>query len=322
MRLLITGASGFIGTNLISFYEQEVDALLNLDISNPLNSDHTKYWKKVDVLQENELLVAFRDFQPTHVIHLAARTDCVEGGDVHEEYAVNIRGTEHVLLAIKATERIERVIITSSQYVCGPRCFPATDEEYGPHTVYGESKVFTEQLTREANLNCVWTLTRPENIWGPWHMRYRSEAWAVIRRGHYLHPGGAPVKRCYGYVGNVVWQMDRILKAPVEQINKQVFYLGDRAMDIYEWVNVFSLKLTHKKARKVPRVLLRMIGFAGDVITTLTGKKFPLTSGRYQSMTQEYLTPNEKSFEVLGEPPYSLEDGVNHTVEWLREFRE
>ncbi|QBG47323.1 NAD(P)-dependent oxidoreductase [Verrucomicrobia bacterium S94] len=320
MRLLLTGGSGFIGTNLIHFYRESADAILNLDIAEPLNPEDRAFWKRVDIMDASMLSASVAAFAPTHVIHLAARTDCVEDVDVHVEYDVNITGTQHVLEAIKACSCIERVIITSSQYVCGPEHFPENDTDYGPHTVYGQSKVITEQLTREAGLNCIWTLIRPENIWGPWHMRYRSEAWRIIRKGLYLHPGGKPVIRCYGYVGNIIWQMDEIFKAPKAQVHKAVFYVGDRAEDIYDWVNEFSLQLTGKRARKVPRFFLQLIGWVGDVITAVTGRKFALTSSRYESMTQDYLTPIEKTFDVFGEPPFSLKAGVEKTVRWLHEY--
>jgi len=320
LRLLLTGGSGFIGTNLIAYYKDKADAIVNLDIAEPLNSDHTCFYQKTDIMNAEQLTHAFIKFKPTHIIHLAARTDCVEGVDVYAEYDLNITGTKHVLDAIKATESIERVIITSSQYVCGPDHYPQNMEDYGPHTVYGQSKVLTEQLTRAANLDCVWTLTRPENIWGSWHMRYRREAWNVIRKGLYLHPGGAPVRRCYGYVGNVVWQMNQILKSDPEIVHEQVFYLGDRAMDIYDWVNEFSRQLGKGRAKKIPRPILQSIGLLGDISTKLTGRKFPLTSSRFRSMTEDYLTPIENSFTVFGEPPYSLEDGVRETVMWLNQY--
>ena len=107
---------------------------------------------------------------------------------------------------------VERVIITSSQFVCAPGRLPENDTDYFPETVYGQSKVVTEKLTREANLPCCWTIIRPTNIWGPWHMRYRREFWRVVERGLYVHPGREPVIRCYGYVKNVAHQIRKIFK--------------------------------------------------------------------------------------------------------------
>jgi nucleoside-diphosphate-sugar epimerase len=208
------------------------------------------------------------------------------------------------------------LIVVSSQYVAGPSRLPENDEDYFPHTVYGQSKVITEQLTRQANLGCVWTLVRPTNIWGPWHMRYRREVWRVIDKGMYMHPGWKPVVRSYGYVGNIVWQMDRILKAPKEIVNQQVFYLGDRPDDIYRWVNAFSMAQQGKSVRRVPRYVLAPIGWVGDLLAD-RGKSFPLTSSRFRNMVSDYPTPMDRTFETFGSPPHSLVEGVRETVNWL-----
>jgi nucleoside-diphosphate-sugar epimerase len=316
MRLLVTGASGFIGTNYINFYAQQDCELLNLDIQVPLKKEHEVYWKQVDIMVPEALDAAFIEFQPTHVVHMAARAECDENTTVEEGYSVNTVGTQNVLDAIKATPSIERVIIISTQYVAGPGRLPEHDEDYFPHTVYGQSKVITEQLTRKADLDCIWTFVRPTNIWGPWHMRYQREAWHVINKGLYMHPGGEPVIRSYGYVGNIVWQMNRIFELPEDTVNGQVFYVGDRPIDIYEWVDGFSLELKGKHARKVPRFVLAPIGMVGDLLGKI-GKEFPLTSSRYKNMISDYLTPMDKTFEVLGEPPFSLEGGICESVKWL-----
>lgn len=322
MKLLVTGASGFIGTNFVEHFSRIADCeLLNLDVQPPLNPEHQKFWRWADIMSSSELTASFAEFSPTHVVHMAARAECDENTTVEEGYAVNTIGTENVLNAIKKTPSIKRVIIVSTQYVCGPGRLPENDEDYFPHTVYGQSKVITEQLTRQADLKCIWTFVRPTNIWGPWHFRYQQEAWRVIRKGLYLHPAGDPVVRSYGYVGNIVWQMERILNAPSEQVSRQAFYVGDRPIDIYEWVDAFSLALRGQHARKVPRVILRMIGLVGDVAGAIR-IKFPLTSSRVKSMTQNYLTPMDKTFDVLGEPPFSLKYGVEKTVEWIEGFKQ
>lgn len=319
MRLLITGGSGFIGTNFVEYYRDKDCALTNLDLQAPLKPSHISLWKKCDIMNADELYAAFEEFQPTHVLHMAARTDCDESVSVEEGYAVNTIGTENVLKAIKRTPSIERVIIVSTQYVAGPSRLPLHDEDYFPHTVYGQSKVVTEQLTRRADLDCVWTLVRPTNIWGPWHLRYRREAWRVIDKGMYMHPGGRAVTRTYGYVGNIVWQLDQILKSPKESVNGQVLYLGDRPDDIYKWVNEFSLALTGKAARRVPRLALVPIGWIGDVFAKF-GKTFPLTSSRLNNMVSDYPALTDKTLEAFGDPPYSLRGGVEETVEWLKQI--
>jgi nucleoside-diphosphate-sugar epimerase len=316
MRLLVTGASGFIGTNYVEYYSTQDCELLNVDIQKPLNPEHERFWRKGDIMNPGELDTIFKEFQPSHVVHMAARAECEENTTVEEGYAVNTVGTENVLNAIKNTSSIERVIIVSTQYVAGPGRLPEHDEDYFPHTVYGQSKVITEQLTRQANLDCIWTMVRPTNIWGPWHLRYRREAWRIINKGLYLHPAGKPVVRSYGYVGNIVWQMDRILKASRETVDRKVFYVGDRPIDIFKWVDGFSMALRGRHAIRVPRFVLRPIGWVGDLLAGC-GKNFPLTTSRYRNMVSDYLTPMDKTFDVFGAPPFSLKQGVEQTVKWL-----
>jgi GlcNAc-P-P-Und epimerase len=320
MRLLITGGSGFIGTNLVAHYLARGVPLVNVDTCRPLDDAQENYWTEGSVSDEEALHRVFESFRPTHVVHLAARTDCVEDVAVEEGYSVNTTGTENVLRAISTQASVQRVIITSSQFVCGPDHLPAHPMDYGPHTIYGQSKVITEELTHRAALPCTWTLVRPVNIWGPWHLRYRREAWNAIRRGLYLHPAGRPVRRCYGYVGNVVWQMDRILEAPEQLVHRQVLYLGDRTVDIYDWVNEFSIALRGRPARRVPRLALRSLAAVGDVISLVRGRPFLLTSSRYVSMTQDYPAPTDITLRLLGEPPYSLREGVQETVAWLEAY--
>lgn len=64
--------------------------------------------------------------------------------------------------------------------------------------------------------------------------------------------------------------------------------------------------------------ILRTAGLAGDLITALTGKPFCITSSRYRSMVTEYVTPMDKTLALLGQPKFSLEQGVAETVTWLR----
>src|SRR5262249_46087447 len=145
------------------------------------------------------------------VVHLAAYTE-TKPGNVIEDYAPNIEGTANVLYAIKAVRSVERVIMTSTQFVHQRNGLPTHDEDFAPHTIYGESKVIAENLTRQANLACCWTIIRPTNIWGPRHPRYPKEFWRVLKEGRYIHPGKQVVIRSYGFVGNVVDQIIKILQ--------------------------------------------------------------------------------------------------------------
>ena len=87
MRLLVTGGSGFIGTNYVDYYSKHDCELLNVDIHKPLNPDHDRFWKKGDIMNPAELESIFSEFQPTHVVHMAARAECDENTTVRPSSA-------------------------------------------------------------------------------------------------------------------------------------------------------------------------------------------------------------------------------------------
>ena len=318
MKIILTGASGFIGTNLMSTLIDANHELLNLDISQASNQEHEPYRVNIDIMDGEALSKSVTDFQPDVFIHLAARTDCDENTTVEAGYQANVEGVENVLEAVKNCPAIARLIMTSTQYVCGPGRLPEHDEDYYPHTVYGQSKVKTEKLTREANLECDWVIVRPVNIWGPYHERYSREFWKIADKGLYLHPGVPSPTRTYGYVENVVWQIIQIVKADRATVDKQVFYVGDRPINIEKWVMGVCVGFRGKKPRVIPMWMMRLMGKVGDLISKFTGKPFYITSSRLRSMTEDYDAPMDKTFDVFGAPPHTLEQGINETVEWYR----
>lgn len=314
MRVLITGGSGFIGTNLIdAFFERQVP-ILNLDINRPKKLSHLSYWRECDILDFKLTKNLFDTFKPTHVIHLAARTDTLS--DNLEDYKVNTEGTSNILSCTLGASDVAHVIITSSQFAFGPPGLPESDEDYKPIGAYGMSKVVSEKATRTAGLQCAWTIVRPTNVWGPWHPRYPHEFWLVLKKGLYLHPGGRSAVRSYGYVKNVVDQILRILEAPRALVDKKVYYLGDRPIPLSDWANGFSLAIAGRKVRVIPRFLLKVVAAFGSVLVW-AGIRFPVTLSRFRSMTEDYTTPMDSTIHDFGAPHYSLQQGIDETVQWL-----
>ncbi len=314
MRLLVTGGSGFIGTNLMAHFIRQNIPLLNLDWNPPLDLSQKQWWRECDIMDEVALSKAFDEFQPTHVVHLAARADTDEPNDILA-YEQNHEGTIRLLRVVKRTPSVERIIVTSTQFVCEAGYQPKHDLDFKPFTLYGETKRLTEMATREAGLTCAWTIIRPTTIWGPFSLRYRDIMFKVMRKGLYFHPSKKKVVRSYGYVGNVVWQIEQMLRAPLVKVNGMVFYVGDQPFDLRIWVDAISRRLVGKPVRYIPTWLVRSIAFGGDILKVLR-IPFPITTGRFRSMTSDYITPMDRTIAAFGEAPWSLEAGVDEMVKW------
>lgn len=318
-RILLTGGSGFIGTNLLEAWSKEGFVFLNLDSSAPLHSDHRKFWHQADLLEPDSWTDRLKSFAPTEILHMAARTDVEESTTPETGYRVNVEGTHLLLEAARRIPSLRRFILVSSQFVCGPGHLPLHDQDFAPATVYGQSKVMAEQMLRKSNLSCPWVIVRPTNVWGPWHPRYPREFWRVLQKGWYVHPAGPPVRRAYVFVENLLQQMKAALERPAAVVAGQVFYLSDPVEDIARWVDEFSLALRGVPARRIPRSVLFGMGRMGDWLEKCTGRPFYISSSRAHSMTTDYPVPLEKSLQILGAGFISLPEGVRRTVAWLRQ---
>ncbi|REE01631.1 NAD-dependent epimerase/dehydratase family protein [Marinoscillum furvescens] len=318
MKILITGGSGFIGTN---FHEYLLDnypnvSIVNVDTANPKQKFKNSIWEKCDILDYGSLQLVFSKHHPDCVIHLAAETSC-EPHLKLEDYAVNIQGSENVFKAASKTSSTKSLIHTSTQFV-NQTDFPLNNFfEYKPHTIYGESKVESEKNLISGNYNFKWLIIRPTNVWGKWHLRYPSEFWRVLYEGKYIHPNKKGVIRSYGYVMNICNQVMHFIEH-IDRLDKEVFYVGDEPILLFDWVNEFSNKLCGRDVRTVNTSVVYGLALCGDVLSSL-GIKFPITSSRFRSMTTSNPAPMGKTVNEVGEKMIDWKEGIEITSKWLKD---
>lgn len=317
-RVLVTGGSGFIGTNLVESQLHAGREVLSIDRCAPREARHEPAWRRMDVLDPEGLARLVAEFDPTHVLHMAARTDL--GSDKVADYAANVQGVENLIAGLAEAPSLDRVIFASSRLVCRIGYAPTSDIDYCPTTAYGASKVEGERLVRAAkNLRAPWTIVRPTSIWGPWFdVPYRN-FFTAVGRGRYVHPRGARVRKSFGYVGNSVHQLERMLEAPADSVHRQTLYLADDPpLVLDEWAERIRRSLAAPPVRSVPLPLLRAAAIAGTAMQRLGWREPPLTRFRLDNLLTDMVYDLQSLNEVTGPPPISLDDGVRETAAWLR----
>nr|WP_321356175.1 NAD(P)-dependent oxidoreductase [uncultured Draconibacterium sp.] len=315
-KILITGGSGFIGTNLIeSLIDNTENSILNIDNETPKIQERNNIWQNVDIRDLEALSNSIEVFKPELVIHLAARTDL--DGKTLKDYDANTKGVSNLLAVLKETPSVKRVVFASSMYVCEPGYSPKSFDDYAPHTVYGESKVLTEKIIKEENPSeYTWSIIRPTSIWGPWFGEPYANFFNIVRSGKYFHMGERACSKTYGYIDNALYQIMSIVEAEQEKVNKKIFYLGDYTpYPISEWADEIAKEIGIKIPR-IPFFLFRFAGWGGDILKTV-GIKFPMTSFRLKNMTTDNIHDLFPIQEIAPNLPISRIVGVKKTMKWI-----
>ncbi len=317
IRLCITGGSGFIGMTAMQWALENVETVVNFDIRPPKVLAHHPYWQSIDIRDKASFTTALEEFAPTHIWHLAAMT----GMDIQDSsfFDANTVGVSNLLEATKSIPNLHRILFTSSLLVCRNGHVPQTDTEYCPPNLYGESKVIGERMVRESKIPCDWVIVRPTSIWGQWFEHSYKTFFKVVDRGWYVHPGQQPIIKPLSFVGNTVHMMQKLLLQSGRDVHEQTYYLGDYPQNsIQQWADLIRLELGRSgKTTVFPIRAMRLAARIGDACKTLGWSDPPLTSFRLNNMLTGAHYPIEKTEEIVGALPFTLQDGVQQTLDWM-----
>lgn len=313
-KVLITGGSGFIGTNILLFLIGKYE-ILNIDIRESKLTELQKYTSLVDITNYEKLRNVVIGFSPDYIIHLAARTD-LNGKFIHD-YSANTVGVSNLMKIIHELPKLKKLIVTSSMLVCHTGYYPKDQFDYAPNTLYGESKVETEKIVWDNKPQCDWAIIRPTSIWGPWFgVPYRNFFDMVISR-KYFHIGRKSCTKTYGYVGNAVYQIEQILFHETLNEDRKVFYIGDNPpTNIEIWANEIAAELNFN-IKRVPFWMLKTAAYFGDLLK-LFNMTFPMTSFRLKNMTTDNIIDLSETYKIAPNPPCSRIDGIKATLQWLK----
>jgi nucleoside-diphosphate-sugar epimerase len=319
-KVIVTGGSGFIGSNLVKHLVSAGHEVLNLDIRQPRNPAAPGQFIPLDILNREAFVGAVRSFDPQYIFHLAARTDLE--GKTDADYAANIEGVSNAVGAALSAPSLQRMVFASSMYVCRLGYVPRRDDDYCPHTAYGQSKRLGEEIVRqEAGDKFCWALVRPTSIWGPWFAIPYISFFHAVRKGLYFHPKGYSIRRSYGFVFNTVWQLRQLMECGESaKVHRKMFYLADYdPVDPLQWAQLIAHRFESHKVREAPLALLKLGAKIGDVLKLAGVTAPPIFSSRLNNLLTNAVFDLSPIREISGEQPYRLAEGVAITVEWMRQ---
>ena len=170
-EILVTGAAGFAGSHLLDRLTEGGAAVVAWHRPGgqpPRDLPRTR-WEAVDLLDAAQVTHAIARLRPSAVYHCAGAAHVGRAWDSTEPtFAINVRGTHHLLQALERTGVDARVLVPSSALVYATSN-AALDENHplAPSSPYGLSKLAQEMLAARTNGALGVTIARPFNHFGP-----------------------------------------------------------------------------------------------------------------------------------------------------------
>ena len=281
MKFLITGAYGFVGTNLCRFLAEKGHECHALDIP-AAKRDGVPYvsfytWDGLDKLPVVDAIV-----------HLAGKAhDLKKVASEQSYFDINVGLTEKIFAAAKTT----RFIYFSSS------------KADANGNAYGRSKLAAEQF-----LNGRAIVLRPAMIHGPGNKGNLNLLWGIARRGLPWPLAAFENKRSFTSIGNIC----AAVEALAERGTNGIYPIADDEMLSTNRLIELIAETCGKRAKlwRVPKGVMRMVAKIGDVL------HLPLNTERIVKLTEDSFVNNSRLKSQLGwnRMPIRAEEGMRRTL--------
>ena len=309
-KILVTGASGFVGQALCKQLIENKDCKLRILLRSGFNT------KNIDdaILQNCELVnEVSRDIDI--VIHLAARVHVMRDGELDPLRIfrkINVDWTSELATAAVAN-KVKRFIFMSSLHVNGNnsdnKLFQETDTP-NPQTPYAISKLEAEMALQDiaAKTGLETVIIRPPLVYGAKVKGNFLSLLKLINKGlPFLPVGALNNKRSYVGINNLVSLLLNCIENP-KAANETFLVSDDEDISTTELIKLLAQYLN--KSRPMLQVPVKFL----EKIAILCGK-----SDIIEKLSAPLRVDISKAKELLGwYPKQSLEEGLKETVEWFK----
>ncbi len=327
MRILVSGASGFIGSGLVSALVEkghEVCALMRPSASADFLKGIPFTRLTGDILDQDSLKRACHNVDA--VYHVAGLTSARS----REEYfRFNAEGTKNLAMAAAQAKSVKRFIFVSSLAASGPSVglSPKVESDADhPVSMYGESKLRGELYLDELKGQLPFIVIRPPMVYGPRDKNVYLFFKSIQRNWMPLLPSKTPTGHKYYsaiHVDDLIQVLVNSLSSPAEAFtNGERFHVSDGQIYTFERImNLISTELKVKPIRiRIPGGLVALLASGGTLAGRILNRSLPLNRDKYNELISDYwICSSQKAFDQLTfKPKYTLETGVPQTVAWYK----
>jgi dihydroflavonol-4-reductase len=321
-NVLVTGASGFVGTNLVSALVQRGYSVTCLVRS----TSDTRALRAAgvrlalgDILDPSAVRDAVRSVNT--VYHVAG---VIKAAHREDYFRVNQAGTRRILESVaESNPDLGRFVHISSLAAAGPTCGTrglTEAEKANPISWYGESKLRSEEEALGFKKLFPVTIIRPSAVYGP-RDKETLLIFKMIKMGCLFTPGRFARRFSLIHVSDLV---NALVKAGEQQTRSgEIFFIS--RFESFSWDDVGRAiaRELGKKYRRIsfPRRLAVAAGIAGDLWSAATGRAATISSQKVRELLQpSWLCDSSKAKAALGfSPEINLEDGIRQTANWYRQ---
>lgn len=295
MSIYLTGATGFVGKNLISYLGDKV--LFN------------KYSKGSDI-----------NIQEDIVIHLAGKAhDLKKVASDTDYYHVNTEFTKDVFNAFLASDAKVFIFLSSVKAVADEVKEILTEDFISnPITHYGKSKLLAEQyiLSKPIPIDKRIYILRPCMIHGPGNKGNMNLLYNFVRKGFPWPLGAYQNRRSFCSIDNLCFIINELIEN--DHIPSGVYNIADdEPISTNELISLISESQDkYTLILNTPKSLIKILFNLGDLLG------LSLNTVRLDKLVETYIVSNKKIKDAINKPlPLSSEDGLIKTFNLFNKIK-
>lgn len=307
MKIIVTGGTGFIGSNLIKSLKSLGYKVISFTRKNSYEKDGVEYIK---VNYHNPQDIE-KQLHCDILIHLAAVLFARNKREFIDE---NVTTTKNLVdAAIK--NGVEKIIYLSSLAAGGPSQDPlkpkTENDQDTPVSYYGLSKLMGEwEVKRASN----WVILRPPIVYGPKDEGFSTIArW--VKKGIMISPSNPNSYFSFIFVDDLV---KCIIKAIDKDLKNDLFYVCDRK--VYHWdefISTMAANMGVKKPKtiKMPQTLMKITALSFEIFSYITKTKPVFNRDKIREASVSHWIASPKKWEdTTGFKDWTdIEEGLKKT---------